>query len=167
MYHIRLSSKTCNCSKIKMADLDSFHSLKQHKILTVWVKVHTRITLSNWRWKMGYVHSGFPCQCNIVVCTVHYIRHSLILYIRLYCTDTAIYSGKAFSKLQNDTLFIEIDQNNQVLSMKYYWKFLFSFIFCSLFSPIPWKQNSAAKSPHSMFCITNEDAMILKNLKLW
>ena len=31
---------------------------------------------------------------------------------------------RAFSKLQNDVLCIEIGQCNQVLLMQYYWKFL-------------------------------------------
>ena len=38
-----------------------------------------------------YVHFGFSCQCNIVICTVHTSFSSSILYIWLYCTDTVKY----------------------------------------------------------------------------
>ena len=48
------------------------------------------------------------------------------------------YSVRAFSKLLNDALFINIDQRNQVVYMKYCWKFLLFSLF--FFSPISWKK---------------------------
>ena len=40
-------------------------------------------------------------------------------------------SGRAFSPLQNNTAFIEIDQCNQGLQMKYCWKYS---LFCLCFA---------------------------------
>ena len=87
---------------------------------------------------------------------VHYIFNS-----QLWCSSSkegtlhvmAIlsYSVRAFSKLQNDT-FLEINQHNRVLQMKYCWKLsLLFFILCRLFSFI--ENISAAESPLSICCI--------------
>ncbi len=90
-------------------------------------------------------YSSFDTACD-VRCT-DYVAH-----------DGNIYSVRAFSKLQNDTLFIQIDQCNQVTKNinEMLLKILVFFILCCPFSPISVENQFCCKVPLSMCCVTYE-----------
>ncbi len=70
---------------------------------------------------MGFLRSHHMC---LIICDVArwFVEGGDFAYDSNF--EFYIYSVRTYSQLQNVTLFIEIDQRNLVLWMKYCWEFL-------------------------------------------